>query len=222
MNKAPIASNAGAGGSPASGGAPNSDDETDAPIAAAGAAGDANEPEPVDEPQSATPVLVISEYIKGAGNDKAIEITNVGSDPVPENLCSLEMYTNGRTDPFRTFVLDRQLAAGQSLVLCHSSSNTDILARCNIVNGSLTFNGDDALVVACSDEVVDSFGQVGTLPGDGLWGADESYLVDHTLRRLCSSGPRKDPAAPFALEEYFTVADEANPVFDDLGTYVCE
>jgi len=74
------------------------------------------------------------------------------------------------------------LAPLSTLVACNSASGAELLARCNVKDALLSFSGNDALVLRCGGNVLDSIGQVGMNPGTA-WGAGAITTADHTLRR---------------------------------------
>ncbi|WP_368164080.1 ExeM/NucH family extracellular endonuclease [Aeromonas sp. R6-2] len=150
--------------------------------------------------------LLITEYLEGSSNNKAVEISNLGSAPVELADYRLALYANGLAidkTPTSTLSLQGTLAPGASLVLAHSSANAEIQAKATIKSSSLNFNGDDALVLWRGSEVVDSVGQVGVDPGTA-WVSGSVSTLDQTLRRKATVNQGRvdasasfDPAAEF-------------------------
>jgi len=134
--------------------------------------------------------VVITEYVEGGSSNKAIEISNLGTENI--DLAAggyrIDLYANGSTDTTNGISLEGVLIPGSSIVV-YNKDATDAFkfdAPQGISDSSATyFNGDDALVLSNADGVVDSFGQVGTRP-DGSWGTGDFATKDHTLRRLAS------------------------------------
>jgi subtilisin-like proprotein convertase family protein len=126
--------------------------------------------------------LFISEYVEGSSNNKAVELFNPSENSV--NLSSqsyaLQIYANGATVASSTITLNGTVAPYSTFVLKHSSANASITAQ--QTSGSLTFNGDDALVLKKGTSVVDVFGQIGNDPGPA-WTSGNTTTVDATLRR---------------------------------------
>ncbi|MGG5826368.1 ExeM/NucH family extracellular endonuclease [Aeromonas salmonicida] len=159
--------------------------------------------------------LLISEYLEGSSNNKAVELSNLGATPVDLSQYRLALYANGKplTDaPTNSLALQGTLAPGASLVLANPSANAEILAKANQTSGNLVFNGDDALVLYRGSEIVDSFGQVGVDPGTA-WVFGSVSTLDMTLRRKATVNQgRTDAAGPFnpALEYVAAAKDDAS------------
>ncbi|VFB10279.1 extracellular nuclease [Aeromonas salmonicida] len=159
--------------------------------------------------------LLISEYLEGSSNNKAVELSNLGAMPVDLSQYRLALYANGKplTDaPTNSLALQGTLAPGASLVLANPSANAEILAKANQTSGNLVFNGDDALVLYRGSEIVDSFGQVGVDPGTA-WVSGSVSTLDMTLRRKATvTTGRTDAADPFypALEYVAAAKDDAS------------
>ncbi|WP_113722018.1 ExeM/NucH family extracellular endonuclease [Aeromonas salmonicida] len=159
--------------------------------------------------------LLISEYLEGSSNNKAVELSNLGAMPVDLSQYRLALYANGKplTDaPTNSLALQGTLAPGASLVLANPSANAEILAKATQTSGNLVFNGDDALVLYRGSEIVDSFGQVGGDPGTA-WVSGSVSTLDMTLRRKATVNQgRTDAAGPFnpALEYVTAPKDDAS------------
>ncbi|MFM5035052.1 ExeM/NucH family extracellular endonuclease [Aeromonas media] len=159
--------------------------------------------------------LLISEYLEGSSNNKAVELSNLGATPVDLSQYRLALYANGKplTDaPTNSLTLQGTLAPGASLVLANPSASGEILAKATQTSGNLVFNGDDALVLYRGSEIVDSFGQVGVDPGTA-WVSGSVSTLDMTLRRKATvSTGRTDATAPFdpALEYVAAAKDDAS------------
>lgn len=159
--------------------------------------------------------LLISEYLEGSSNNKAVELSNVGSSVIDLSAYRLALYANGKpfTDaPTNSLALQGTLAPGASLVLANPSANAEILAKATQTSGNLVFNGDDALVLYRGSEIIDSFGQVGVDPGTA-WVSGGVSTLDMTLRRKATvTTGRVDAASPFdpALEYVAAPKDDAS------------
>ena len=107
--------------------------------------------------------LIISEYIEGSSFNKAIEIYNGTGQAIDLSNYTLELYANGATSTTAKLVLESSLADGATYVIHHNQANDEIKSKGNLANSSvINFNGDDALVLRKSNQVIDSIGQVGT------------------------------------------------------------
>lgn len=159
--------------------------------------------------------LLISEYLEGSSNNKAVELSNLGATPVDLSQYRLALYANGKplTDtPTNSLTLQGTLAPGASLVLANPSANAEILAKATQTSGNLVFNGDDALVLYRGSEIIDSFGQVGVDPGTA-WVSGSVSTLDMTLRRKATvTTGRTDATGPFdpALEYVAAAKDDAS------------
>ncbi|MDD9206834.1 ExeM/NucH family extracellular endonuclease [Georgenia sp. 10Sc9-8] len=126
--------------------------------------------------------LIISEYVEGSSNNKALELYNGTDGAIDLSGYAVEMYFNGNTDAGLTIDLEGALSAGEVFVLAHSSAAAEILAQADQTSGAGFFNGDDAITLTKAGVVVDSLGQIGTDPGS-QWGAGLTSTADNTLRR---------------------------------------
>ncbi len=162
--------------------------------------------------------LYFSEYLEGSSNNKALEIY---ARKVPGSFnissCVVHIYYNGASTASTNINMgSRQMSAGSTYVVCHSSIDESIAASCDLLVGNLSFNGDDAVVLSCSGIVLDIFGEIGVDPGDA-WVSGDVSTMDMTLRRKCGIFSGRTTEGPFdpALEW------NAFPVntFSDLGTY---
>lgn len=126
--------------------------------------------------------LIISEYIEGSSNNKAIEIYNGTGETIDLSEYQLELYINGKTTVNKTEKLTGQLEHDKTLVIVHSSSNEDIKSKGDIESAVTSYNGNDALVLKKGDAIVDSIGKVGEDPGDA-WENNGVSTKDMTLVR---------------------------------------
>jgi len=161
--------------------------------------------------------LLISEYVEGTSNNKAVEIYNGTGMSVNLSGYQLEVYFNGATTAGFTAPLSGSLADGDVFVFAHSGANAAILAHADATTGSGLWNGDDAVVLRRSGAVVDSLGQVGADPGSE-WGSGLTSTADNTLRRkpTVTSGDTD-------VSDAFDPADEwdgfAADTVDGLGSH---
>ncbi len=143
--------------------------------------------------------VLITEYVEGSSNNKAIEITNMGDTPVELGAggYALKLFSNGRAidDPYRTEVLTGSLAAGESLVLVNSAASAELLVKGEI-SAVTGFNGDDAVGLFANDQLLDKIGQIGVDPGSS-WNDGTVSTLNHTLRRKEGSSADIDNAQPF-------------------------
>jgi len=131
--------------------------------------------------------LIITEYIEGSSNNKAIELTNLGQSTLDLTGYQVNLLSNGATEAKYFQPLSGELAAGASLVIYNARAIDAIKRPAPLgIDSTVTyFNGDDAITLTYNDVVIDSFGQIGTDPGSS-WQADNFDTKDRTLRRLAS------------------------------------
>jgi len=161
--------------------------------------------------------LLISEYVEGSSNNKAIEIYNPDAAEADLSVYKIEQYNNGGSTPTASFSLSGRLAPGSVHVMAHSTLTSALGTRVN-QTAAFSFNGDDALALTRSGVVVDRIGQVGYQPPSGFWGTASAGTKDHTLRRkgTVKQGDADISAAfdPSVQWDAFNVDD-----FSDLGLY---
>ena len=133
-------------------------------------------------PQNCASDLIISEYIEGSSNNKALELYNGTSASIDLTGYSLELYSNGASTVNTTLNLSGTIASGATYVIANSQADAAVLAVANITSGITGYNGDDALVLKKSGSVLDSLGQVGFDPGTA-WGSGDTAMNEHTLVR---------------------------------------
>lgn len=157
--------------------------------------------------------LVISEYVEGSGNNKAIELLNTGASAVDLTAWELQVFYNGSNAAGLTINLDGTVAPNGTFVFAHSQSDPAILAVADQTTGAGLFNGDDTVLLLNGGVVADSIGQVGFDPGS-YWG-DTVRTQNQTLRRRDGTSADNNPDDPY---DPATVFDSfAIDSFDDLG-----
>ncbi|TVP12788.1 ExeM/NucH family extracellular endonuclease [Shewanella sp. KCT] len=160
--------------------------------------------------------LIISEYVEGSSNNKAVEFYNPTGAAIDLSQYQLEFYFNGSTSAGSTIALSGSLAAGKTYVVADNDAAGEILAVANQLSTASFFNGDDTLVLRKQGQVIDSLGQLGTDPGSE-WGSGDLSTQNNTLRR--------DPnqlIADTQLDDAVTLATWTGHVqddFSDLGQF---
>ena len=126
------------------------------------------------------PDLFISEYIEGGGNNKAIEIFNGtgASVDLGAGNYALRIYANGSVTPSTTIYLTGTVANAEVFVVANSGSVTGILGVADMVSGSLTHNGDDAVSLAKNSVNLDV---VGTIGDPAAFGANVTLVRTNTV-----------------------------------------
>lgn len=126
--------------------------------------------------------LLISEYIEGSSNNKAIEIYNGTGVSKTLTGYNLKIYFNGNTTVGNTINLSGTLASGSTYVVTHSSANATFLALANMTSSSLTHNGNDAVGLYNGTTLVDIVGTIGS---------SSNFAIDTTLVRKANANQPK-------------------------------
>lgn len=135
------------------------------------------------EPAAAqTTDLLISEYIEGSGNNKAIEIYNGTGQSVNLTGYQLAHHQNGSTSVSGSVNLSGTLANGDVVVVYNPSSVSGIASKGDIASSVIQHNGDDTIVLKKNGAIIDAFGQIGVDPGTA-WSVNGVSTVDKTLVR---------------------------------------
>jgi len=135
--------------------------------------------------------IVITEYVEGGSNNKALEISNLGTENVDLAVegYKLSLFSNGSSTARVEFFIQGLLVPNSSLVVYNANAAAAFKKPApqgfEDTEGGITFNGDDAVILSNNAGVVDVFGQVGFDPGSS-WGSGDLATKDHTLRRLTS------------------------------------
>ena len=161
--------------------------------------------------------LLISEYVEGSSNNKAVELANLGSDAVDLSQYKLQMFFNGNTTAATTINLTGTLAPGAVYVIANSNSVAALKDKAQLLNSSSWYNGDDALVLSKGDQVIDSFGQVGFDPGSA-WNSGGVSTLDKSLRRTASV-TRGDSITSDLFDPSLQYEQFAQDDFSDIGSY---
>ena len=94
---------------------------------------------------SQTTDLIISEYIEGSGNNKALEIYNGSGVAVDLSGYEIWKVANGGTWPESTMSLTGTLSDGDVYVIYNSSADPAIVTVGDTTWSNATWNGDDAV-----------------------------------------------------------------------------
>ncbi len=139
------------------------------------------------------PDLFLSEYIEGSAYNKGVEIYNGTGHPVNLSGYRLANYYNGLLTPNLLALPDTLLANGSCFTIAYATASAPLLALADVItnNGSVNFNGDDAVVIektinGTDWSYVDIFGRIGDDPGTAWTGTDGYTTVNKTLVRKAS------------------------------------
>ena len=149
--------------------------------------------------------LIISEYVDGTSNNKALEIYNGTGADVDLSAYSLMKQTNGGGEYKNEQKLEGTLANGKTFVLVNSQASDELKAVGNMESSITSFNGNDAVALFKAGTKID---EVGVFNGgeSNMWGKDV------TLRRIYGEGP----TATYDASEW-TEAEYGD--YSDLGKF---
>lgn len=161
--------------------------------------------------------LIISEYAEGSSYNKYVEIYNGTGSTVDLSQYQIWRISNGGSWPEASIPLTGNLVSGGVFVVCHTSANATIQAKADILSGTLSHNGDDAIGLAKNSVLIDAVGEDGADPGTGWAVAGVSNAtVDHVLIRkntVCSPNTNWTTSS---ANEWIV---ESNENWSDLGTH---
>ncbi len=168
--------------------------------------------------------LIISEYIEGSGNNKAIEIYNGTGSTVSLSDYSLRVFSNGAATASHTISLSGSLGDGDVYVMAHASASPEILAEADYTNAyAISFNGDDALAIYnnVTSQYVDIFGVIGDDPGNAWTAAGGFSTLDRTLLRKpeIRAGVTVNPSGT-GVGAFSTLGTEWNMHDSDTFAYI--
>lgn len=158
--------------------------------------------------------VIISEYLEGSGNNKAIEFFNSSSTAVNLNTYTLEIFPNGSTESSVKILLNGTLPAKGVYVIVNPNADNNILEQAD-QTAQVYINGNDAIVLNNGDTVIDSMGQVGV---DEYWESEGISMSNQTLRRRAGfDDGDTDPNDEFFPHVNFI--SFATDDYFDLGTH---
>ncbi|MEL0634290.1 ExeM/NucH family extracellular endonuclease [Pseudoalteromonas carrageenovora] len=161
--------------------------------------------------------LIISEYIEGSSNNKAIELYNNADTEISLEGYTLGLYSNGSSSVGNSIDLTGTLGANTTYIISNPSAAAAILDIADTTSTVTYYNGDDGLVLTKDGAIVDSFGQVGVDPGSE-WSEGGVTTVNKTLRRKNSvTTGRTDSTSAFDPSEEWEQFDI--DTFDGLGSH---
>ena len=146
--------------------------------------------------------FIISKYVEGTGNNKAIELTNLSDEIVDLSEYTLDIYENGSETVTTSIILSGSLAIGETYVIVHPNAHEDLVAKADLTSSSLTFDGNDAVAITFKNgRLVDIIGT----PGFGIF-----YLADETFVRKASITNNKTTYSIldwdiYAINQFFMV-----------------
>ena len=130
------------------------------------------------------PGLFFSEYGKGSGNNRYVEIYNPCPEAVELDGMSFCIFKNGSVAASQTLSLFGSLPSYQTLLICNNKANAELTNVADIVSAKIDFTGNDAVALIKGDEILDIIGVIGEDPGTA-WPIGEyaTGTANHTIIR---------------------------------------
>ena len=164
---------------------------------------------------STTPIeVLISEYVEGSGNNKAIEIANLITSPVELDGYNLRRDSNGNGEWSERFDLTGTIDVGDVMVIINGNANSQTLidqADIIVANNQstnygepLNFNGNDPVGLFKDDILIDIVGEFD--------GGSSNFAKDVTLRRISTV---VEPNINFDINNEWEIFPM--DTFDDIG-----
>ena len=175
--------------------------------------------------------LIISEYVEGSGNNSALELYNGTSSNILVSGYNLDIYFNGSTVNIGHVTLNTSftISPGDVFVVCYSGSEQALKDSSDLVQGTSSWTGNDAIILRKGTDTLDVIGQVGNDPGAGGWGSGLTSTADHTLRRKAGvttgdTNPNDafDPSVEwdgYPIDTFDGLGNRDNPLPIELTTF---
>lgn len=124
--------------------------------------------------------LFISEYIEGGGNNKCVEIYNPTASDIDLAAGNYNIFIsiNGGTSS-STIDLTGSITADDVYVVCNTSATTAFTAQADQTSGSISFNGNDVVLLRKNTTNIDAFGQIGN---SADFAKDHTYVRKQTIQ----------------------------------------
>ena len=127
--------------------------------------------------------LLISEYIEGTAQNKAIELYNAGSAAVNLSSYSVETYSNGSTTATYTLNLSGTLASHAVYVIGDANASLQgIIGNTDITSNVTFFDGNEAIILKRNGVIIDKIGEIGNNPSIN-WLVGSGSTAEYTLVR---------------------------------------
>ena len=131
--------------------------------------------------------LIISEYVEGTSNNKALEIHNPTPFDVDLTPYVMEVYNNGSEAPIQTLDLEGILPSGGVHVMGNPQASAEIVSMSQVLSTVTWFNGNDPIVLRKNGEIIDMMGVIGEDP-QGAWPVGDGAMAEYTLVRKPNIG----------------------------------
>lgn len=129
--------------------------------------------------ESDSPIL-ISEYVEGSSNNRAIELYNKSDDKISLSSYSLAIYFRGndKDNPTYNIKLEGEIKAKSTYVIAYNSDDSLLKSYANYFSDDLKFSGSQPVALLKNNKIIDIVGNVGSL---NSFASDVSLVrkVDH-------------------------------------------
>lgn len=89
--------------------------------------------------------LIISKYVDGLGNNRAIELYNPTANSIELSNYYLAILENASLIATHEIVLEGTINAGETYVVVKEGAEAALLAKANLVSNKMTFDGNDTI-----------------------------------------------------------------------------
>ena len=131
--------------------------------------------------------LIISEYVEGTSNNKALEVHNPTPFDVDLTPYTMEVYNNGSLTPIQSLDLEGVLVSGGVTVLGNPQAAPEIINQSQALSTVTWYNGNDPIVLRKNGEIIDMMGVIGEDPL-GAWPVADGAMAEYTLVRKPNIG----------------------------------
>lgn len=107
--------------------------------------------------------LIISEVVEGSGNNKAIELYNLGDKEL--DLSSYQLILSYSEEISYKISLEGKLSANETYVIANPSADQELISKANLVSEYLIFNGDQTIELKKGSKLLDIVGIKGYYSG---------------------------------------------------------
>lgn len=107
--------------------------------------------------------LIFTEFLIGNfSSDRAIEISNIGANPIDLASYSVNIFKQNQIEPYIKIDLPtKNIEPGKSLVIAYDKANENILKHADIVTEKLMIDGTWPVALMHNDSIVDTLGYIG-------------------------------------------------------------
>ena len=130
------------------------------------------------------PELFFSEYGKGSGNNRYLEIYNPSLEAAELDGINVCIFKNGSEVAGQTLALFGSLPSYETLLISNNKADAALTNVADLVSAKIDFTGNDAVALIKGDEILDIIGVIGEDPGTA-WPIGEyaTGTANHTIIR---------------------------------------